>query len=67
MSVANRWLYGAVAVIVGLYGLYMEAHEPGSMRNVGMMLFLGAVFAVGWLIRNHFDEIDGGNTPDSRH
>ena len=50
----------AVAVVVAVVGLFL-ASAGGGVYGLGLALFVVAVIAAFWLIKNYYDRVDAGH------
>ena len=62
MTDLGEWLRLIGCVIVGLAGLFLAAAgQRGTEYEFGMVLFIAGVCYAFYLIKQHFDRIDGHN------
>ncbi len=61
MDEGVKILVGAAATAAGLLGLFMASRGDAGIQIFGLLLAGFAVFMNFWLIKRHFDQIDGAS------
>ena len=60
MMELNEWLMLLLATLVGIGGLYLASSAgQGTAYTIGLVVFVAAVGYAFYLIKRHFDRIEG--------
>ena len=60
MMEMNEWLTLLLAAAIGLAGLFLAASSPqGTINGIGLSVFVAAVGYAIFLIKRHFDRLEG--------